>query len=143
MIITPYGALDPNPVAGQKIIPRNFGQGPAYLSVNAGASKTWKFGKAIPPAAPPAMAGVVVAGAPPAANGKTPAKPPIQRPYSLTFSVYASNMLNRNNRGNPVGNMSSPYFLQTTSSSGMMFFTPSGGGSGSNRNITLRLRLGF
>ncbi len=143
VIVTPYGALDPNPVAGQQIIPRNFGQGPGFFSVSAGASKTWKFGKAIPPPSPPAMAGVVVAAAPPPAGAKPPAKPPIQRPYSLTFSVYASNLLNRNNRSNPVGNMSSPYFLQTTSSSGISFFTPSGGGSGSNRNITMRLRLGF
>ena len=148
VIVTPYGALDPNPVAGQKLIPRNFGQGPAFITVSLGAAKTWKFGKAIPPPSPPAIAGVVVSttAAAPAGNAKLPAKPPIQRPYSLTFSVYASNLLNRNNRGNPVGNMSSPYFLKTTVSSGQFFFFGPGGiggGSSGNRNISFRLRLGF
>jgi hypothetical protein len=144
VIVTPYGALDPNPVAGQKIIPRNFGQGPAFFSVSAGGSKTWKFGRAIPPPSPPAMAGAVVTTAAAAApNAKPPAAPPVQRPYSFTFSVYANNLLNRNNRGNPVGNMSSPYFLKSTNSSGQFFFGPGGGGSGGNRNISVRVRLAF
>jgi hypothetical protein len=147
VVITPYGALDPNPSVGQRIIPRNFGQGPAFFSVNMGASKTWKFGKAIPPKAPPASAGVVVsttAAAGPDKSGKPPAKPPVQRPYQLVISVYASNLLNRNNRANPVGNMASPYFLKSTNSSGsFFFFGPGGGGAGGNRNISLRMRLSF
>ena len=147
VIVTPYGALDPNPVTGQKLIPRNFGRGPAFFSVNGGASKTWKFGKAIPPPSSPAMAGVVVstanASAPAAAGAKAPAKPPIQRPYALTLSFYASNLLNRNNRNNPIGNMSSPYFLKSTASSGTFFFGPNGGGASGNRTITLRMRLSF
>src|SRR2546421_5402839 len=56
VIITPYGALDPNPLPGQRIIPRNFGQGPAYFNLSMGASKSWKFGKAIPPKTPPPAA---------------------------------------------------------------------------------------
>ena len=60
---------------------------------------------------------------------KPPAKPPIQRPYALSLSVYANNLLNRNNRGNPLGNMSSPYFLKSTSSSGQFLFA-AGEGSG-------------
>ena len=146
VILTPYGALDPNPVAGQTIIPRNFGRGPAFFSVSGGASKTWKFGKAIPPPSPPAIAGAVVSttAAATAPGGKTPPKPPVQRPYSLSLSVYANNLLNRNNRGNPVGNMSSPYFLRSTGTSNQFFFGPGGGGgSASNRNITVRMRLAF
>ena len=146
VVMTPYGALDPNPSPGQRIIPRNFGQGPAFFSVNMGASKSWKFGKAIAPKTPPASAGVVVSTAtatPPSANGKTPAKPPVQRPYQLVISVYASNLLNRNNRSNLIGNMASPYFLRSTSSSGTFFFGPNGGGAGGNRNISLRVRLSF
>jgi hypothetical protein len=147
VMITPYGALDPNPVAGQTIIPRNFGQGPAFFSVSAGASKTWKFGKAAPPAAPPTLGAAVVnttaSATPPAAGAKPAPKPPVQRPYSLSLSVYANNLLNRNNRGNLVGNMASPYFLRSTSTSNQFFFGPGGGGSASNRNITVRMRLGF
>ena len=101
VMITPYGALDPNPAAGAKIIPRNFGQGPAFFSANIGVSKTWKFGKAIPPKSPPANAAVVVATpAPTAANGKPAPKPELQRPYAFQLSFYANNVMNRNNRGN-------------------------------------------
>ena len=148
--MTPYGALDPNPAPGQQIIPRNFAQGPTFLSVNFGASKTIKFGKAIPPKAPPAAATgaapTVSATAPtPAAGAQTtPAKPPVQRPYTLVFGIYVSNALNSNNRSTPVGNMTSPFFLKSTSTAGFFFFGPGGGGgAGGNRQVTMRVRLSF
>ncbi len=142
VIVTPLGAFDPNPVAGQRIIPRNFGQGSPFLSVNVGLAKTIKFGRAIPAKTPPPAAanGNVVTAA---GSQKPPPKPQIQRPYSLSFSIYASNALNHTNRGNPVGNMASPYFLKTNGSSNSFFFGPDGGGSGGNRQISLRVRLGF
>lgn len=150
VVMTPYGALDPNPAPGQQIIPRNFAQGPTFVSVNFGASKTFKFGRAIPPKAPPASASgtapTVSATAPPAAAGaqSTPAKPPVRRPYSLVFSVYVSNALNHTNRERPVGNMTSPFFLKSTSTAGFFFFGPGGGGGASgNRQIMLRMRLSF
>jgi hypothetical protein len=151
VVMTPYGALDPNPAPGQQIIPRNFAQGPIFVSVNLGASKAFKFGRAIEPKAPPVAATgtapTVSATSAPAAAGTgvaTPAKPPVQRPYSLVFSVYVSNALNRTNAGTPVGNMTSPFFLRSTSTSGFFFFGPGGGGGASgNRQITLRLRLSF
>jgi hypothetical protein len=144
VIVTPLGAFDPNPVPGQRIIPRNFGQGPAFFSVNFGLAKAFKFGRTIQPKTPPPSAsgsGNVVSAT---ASQKPPAKPEIQRPYSLSFSLYASNALNRTNRGNPVGNMASPYFLKSNGTSGLFFFGPGGGGaSGGNRQITLRVRLSF
>jgi Carboxypeptidase regulatory-like domain len=141
VIITPLGAFDPNPLPGQAIIPRNFGRGPSYFTVNLGMSKTYKFGPAIQPKSPPPVAsgGAVTA----AGTGKPPAKPQIQRPYSLSFSMYANNLLNHANRGTPIGNMASPYFLTSNSPSSSFFFGPGGGGSGANRQITLRVRLGF
>ncbi len=146
VIVTPLGAFDPNPSRGQTIIPRNFGQGPAFFSVNLGVSKVIKFGRAIPPKTPPAAANgnVVTATAPATTNQKPPAKPPVQRPYQLSFSIYANNVLNHVNKGTPVGNMSSPYFLKSTGTSAMFFFGPGGaGGSGGNRQISLRVRLSF
>jgi Carboxypeptidase regulatory-like domain/TonB dependent receptor-like, beta-barrel len=146
VIVTPYGALDPNPTAGETIIPRNLGQGPAFFTVTLSASKSIKFGRAIPPKGPPPGANatvsstVVAAGA--SGNAKPPAKPPVQRPYQLVFGVYANNLFNRNNLSLPVGNMASPYFLKSTSSgSGGFSFGP--GGSGSNRQFMLRARLSF
>lgn len=143
VIVTPLGAFDPNPVAGQRIIPKNFGQGPAYYSANVGIGKTFKFGKAIQPKTPPPAAGggsvVTTTG-----SQKPPAKPQIERPYALSFSVYANNALNKANRGNPIGNMSSPYFLKSNGSSSSFFFSDGfGGGSSGNRQITLRVRLSF
>jgi hypothetical protein len=142
VIVTPLGAFDPNPVPGQKIIPRNFGQGPGFLSVNVGVGKTIKFGRAIPSKSPPASANGSVVTA--SNSGKPPAKQPIQRPYQLAFSIYANNVLNHANKGAPVGNMASPYFLKSTGTSNMFFFGPGGGGgAGGNRQVTLRVRLSF
>lgn len=153
VVVTPLGAFDPNPTPGQRIIPRNFGQGPVFVSVNFGVSKTIKFGRAIPPKSPPtAAAGNVVTTSGNVTTTQTtttttsqkPApKPQIQRPYSLSFSINVNNALNRTNRGTPVGNMASPYFLKSTGTSGMFFFGPGGGGTGGNRQLSLRVRLSF
>jgi hypothetical protein len=149
VIVTPLGALDPNPSPGQRIIPRNYGQGPGFFSVNFGIIKTIKFGPAIAPkttatAGPGGVvttSGTVVTTA--ANPARTPAKPVIQRPYSLSFSINANNVFNRNNNGNPVGNMSSPLFLKSTGTSNVFFFGPGGGGTGGNRQVVLRVRLSF
>ncbi|HEY0080705.1 MAG TPA: carboxypeptidase regulatory-like domain-containing protein [Pyrinomonadaceae bacterium] len=41
---TPYGNFDINPKPGQTIIPRNYGEGPGFFSVNLGISRTFGFG---------------------------------------------------------------------------------------------------
>lgn len=143
VIVTPFGAFDPNPVAAQQIIPRNYGTGPSFISLNFGVEKTFKFGRAIPPKSPPPGNVVTTATTTTTTDQKPLAKPPVQRPYSFGLSIYASNALNRANKANPVGNMASPYFLQSTSTSNNFFFGPGGGGSGGNRQITVRLRLSF
>jgi len=141
VIVTPLGAFDPNPGPGQKIIPRNFGPSTGYLSVNFGLSKSIKFGRPIPPRTPPpATGGTVVTTA---GSQKPPGKQPIQRPYQLNFSLYASNALNHTNKGNPVGNMASPYFLKSPGGSNSGFFFGPGNGSGGNRQISLRVRFSF
>jgi hypothetical protein len=140
VVITPLGAFDPNPTAGQTIIPRNFGRGPGFANVMLNLAKVFKFGppiepKTSPPAGTPRTTDAGAAQTP-------PPKPPVQRPYSLTFSLNINNIFNRNNQGVPVGNMASPYFLKSASGSNNFFFGP-GGGSGGNRTVTLRVRLSF
>jgi hypothetical protein len=44
VIVTRLGAFDPNPTAGEQIIPRNFGTGPASIASNLRVSKTFGFG---------------------------------------------------------------------------------------------------
>ena len=147
VVITPLGAFDPTPSPGETIIPRDFGRGPGFALISLNVDKTFKFGKAIEPNTPAPAGGATTNASNPAtanagAASKPPAKPPVKRPYSLTFSVNINNLLNRNNQGNPVGNMASPYFLKSASGSNNFFFG-SGGGSGGNRTITLRVRVGF
>src|SRR5262249_6484164 len=145
-VVTPLGAFDPNPSPGQTIIPRNFGRGPGFVSVNFNVAKVFKFGPAIAPAAPPPGGPATTSATAPVTPGgtaaKPPAKPPVQRPYSLVFSASFNNFFNRNNEGTPIGNMSSPYFLKSASGSNTFFFG-GGSGSGGNRVITLRVRLSF
>lgn len=43
-IVTSFGTFNPIPFAGDQIIPRNFGQGPGFVSVNLSVSKTFGFG---------------------------------------------------------------------------------------------------
>lgn len=139
VVNTPFGPLDPTPSPGQKIIPRNIGRGPDFASVSFNLGKAFKFGPAIEPKTPPPGAPRTTdAGSP-----QTPPKPaPIQRPYTLAFSMNINNLFNRTNAGAPVGNMSSPYFLKSPSGSSTFFFGPGGGSSG-NRVISLRVRISF
>ena len=41
VISTPYGLLDPNPLPGEEILPRNYGRSPGQVSVNMRLAKTW------------------------------------------------------------------------------------------------------
>jgi len=138
VVVTPPGAFDPNPIPGQQIIPRNFGRGPAYFSANLSMEKIFKFGKAMEPKTPTTPPKTTDGSA----TSKPQPKPPLQRPYSLGFSVYVTNLFNRTNKGTPTGNMASPYFLKSASGSNMFSFGP-GGGSGGNRLISLGARFSF
>jgi hypothetical protein len=81
------------------------------------------------------------AGAATTTATKPTPKPPIQRPYSISLSMYVTNLLNRTNQGMPAGNMSSPFFLKSTGISSRFFFGP--GLEASNRQVTLNVRFRF
>jgi hypothetical protein len=61
----------------------------------------------------------------------------------LTFSVTIQNLLNHTNLANPVGNLSSPRFGESTSSVGGFGFGPSGSAAAGNRRIQVQVRFGF
>ncbi|MCI0490953.1 MAG: carboxypeptidase regulatory-like domain-containing protein [Blastocatellia bacterium] len=44
-VITEFGVFNPNPLLGDEIIPRNFGQGPGSVNVSLSVSKTFGFGE--------------------------------------------------------------------------------------------------
>ncbi|MBV8820647.1 MAG: hypothetical protein JO022_19965, partial [Acidobacteriaceae bacterium] len=149
-ILTKYGWLDPNPSPGETTLGRNYGRGPGTYSVNARISKTFGFG--------PEKEGMS-AGMPsgPMGGGRGSGNifgagmggmfsgTPVNRRFALTISLQGNNLLNHNNPGPIVGNITSPLFGQATQ-------VASGGGGGmgggfsenaNNRRLELQMRLTF
>ena len=119
LIETPYGILDPNPSPGDPLIPRNLGKGNAVFTFDMGLGKTFGFGAD-------------------KAN-KKPAK------QSLYLGIRANNIFNVVNRGVPVGNMSSPNFLQVLSNANsdtIMIINGIRSGA-SNRSLSFNARFSF
>ncbi|HXQ72911.1 MAG TPA: carboxypeptidase regulatory-like domain-containing protein [Pyrinomonadaceae bacterium] len=135
---TKFGDFDLNPDPGQPLIPRNYGLGPSFFSVNLGISRAFMFGNM------PASAAAAPAGAASAGGAAKPANAPApEKRYTLTLSVNIQNLLNTTNLSNPIGNLSSPRFGESTSVSGSFGFGPSGSASAGNRRIQVQLRFGF
>jgi Carboxypeptidase regulatory-like domain len=66
--------------------------------------------------------------------------------YSVTLSLNFNNLLNHNNPGIIVGNLSAPNFGQIISSGGLFGFGPGGGGGGrcpDNRCVEAQIRFNF
>ena len=112
VVRTAFGAFDLAPMPGQTIIPRNYGVGPGLVSLNLRLAKTFKLGKEV--------------------KGK-------RDPMELTFTALSRNLLNHPNLALPDGNLTSPYFGESTA-------LVSGGGGNSangNRRIEFQCRLAF
>jgi hypothetical protein len=92
VVVTRFGAFDPNPEPGQSMIPRNFGQGPDFFQVNLRVAKTFTF-----------KGGTDKAGKPTAGR------------YGLTLSAQGQNIFNRTNFGPYIGNLNSALFGQANS----------------------------
>jgi hypothetical protein len=54
---TKFGDFDLNPAPGEALIPRNYGMGPNFFSVNIGISRSFTFGNVHAPAAAATGAG--------------------------------------------------------------------------------------
>lgn len=116
---TRWGTFDAQPIAGQKIIPINYGKGPGLFVANLRLNRSFNFGPVLPaPPAPPAAAGQADAKTPaapaPAKPGAKPVKKEIERKYTLGFGLSAQNILNHPNFAPPVGVLGSPLFGQST-----------------------------
>jgi hypothetical protein len=133
VVVTPFGAFDPNPTSGQKMIPRNFGQGPGFFAVNLGINRTFKFGEM-----------------PSSGSGKSDKDNPLgsllskvgsaEKRFELTLSVRVQNLLNHTNAGVPIGNLNSPLFGQSNQSVGAY---GSGISTGGNRRVDAQVRFSF
>jgi hypothetical protein len=120
---TRYGTLDANPQTGEKIVPMNYGNSPSFYFLDLSASRSFQIGPR--PAAPVAAPGAKTA-------------PPPDRPYAITFTVDAYNVLNAHNPGQPVGVLSSTYFGQSVSLN-----NPFGSITAGNRIIYLQAQFSF
>ncbi|HEX5966598.1 MAG TPA: TonB-dependent receptor [Pyrinomonadaceae bacterium] len=138
---TRFGDFDLAPAPGQELIPRNYGMGPGFFTLNLGISRSFAFGNL--PAAP-AAAGPAAKPATAPANNAAPANgPQAEKRYTLTLSVNIQNLLNNTNLSNPIGNLSSDRFGESFSSAGSFGFGPSGSAAAGNRRIQIQVRLGF
>jgi hypothetical protein len=129
VVATPYGTFDTNPIAGQTIIPINYGQGPGYLNIGTEIRRDFTFG----PILPPNPQDTASKAAPSSSK-----KPYIARRYNLRLAIEADNIINRVNLATPVGTLGSPLFGRSTSIVG-----DSGTGGNANRVINLNLLFRF
>jgi hypothetical protein len=142
LVATRYGLLDPNPVAGETVLPRNYGRGPGIIMLNLRISKTFAFG--------PAGEGSVSTGGsrrqqggPFSVSSGTNSTATGHR-YNLTISLSTRNILNHNNPGPIIGNIASPVF----GSANQPYGTSTLGGTGfsesaDNRRLELQARFTF
>ncbi len=146
IVSTPYGIFNINPGPNATLIPRNYGTGPDYFSLNMRLSKTWGFGGETSPSS--GMRGGGGGGGP---RGGGPFGGPRgggggrggfdassgQR-YNLTLAVMARNLLNNVNPGLPIGMLTSPLFGISNSSA-----TGFGNVNALNRRIEFQIRFSF
>jgi hypothetical protein len=160
---TRFGKFNLNPLPGETIIPRNYGQAPGAFVVNLRVSRTFAFGvinrgnaAAARPAAPaggaaglsgPSSAAAAGGGTRVAAVGPGPqgaGAAASEKRYNLNVSINFQNLLNHVNLGPPVGNLSSPSFGESVALGGAFggFGAPGSTGAG-NRRIYAQVRLNF
>lgn len=143
-ISTRFGLFNVNPGPGDRIIPRNYGQGPGYFTLNCRLSRTFGFGGE-------KQAGKRSSGKAKKSGGAAAAEEiglhsilkdgSSGQRYNLTFAVQVRNIFNQANPGTPVGNLSSSLFGTSTwlaSSSGADSIA-----AGDNRRIQLQMKFTF
>jgi hypothetical protein len=155
VIATPYGLLDPNPLPGDTILPRNFGRGPGQFTVDLRLAKTFGLGRLrnperssrngsdsgpAPVAPPPGPAGRGSIGGFDQGGGGGGGGASTGRRYNLTASISARNLFNHVNPGPIIGNINSQFFGQANQiAGGFGAFA----GNASNRRLEFQLRLAF
>jgi len=135
---TKWGTFDADPIAGQKIIPIDYGKGPGLIVANLRLSRRFSFGPVLPedPAPPEAAAAATNANssAKPAAK---PEKKEIERRYTLGFGVSAQNIFNHPNYAPPVGVLGSTLFGESTA------LASTNGNSSANRIVDVETFFRF
>lgn len=125
--------FDPNPGTGRPLIPRNFGNGPAFVVANLRVSKSLVLNH--------------LWGGHAKSNGglfgkPRPAPGVSERNYNMTFALQVQNIFNQTNAGQPIGNIRSPLFGQSISNAGS-FGLGFGSSTAGNRRLEAQVRLTF
>jgi hypothetical protein len=111
VIETSYGLLDPNPVAGERMVSRNFGRGPGQYNVNLRVAKVIGFGRER--ASGGARPGETTNPAQAATGrglGGLIGTPTTSHRYNVSIGLSIRNLFNHTNPGPIIGNITSPYF---------------------------------
>jgi Carboxypeptidase regulatory-like domain/TonB dependent receptor len=142
VILTQYGLLDPNPIPGQTILPRNYGRGPGNVMLNLRVSKTFAFG--------PAGEGTVSTGGGrrtqtgPFGVGGPQTSTSTGHRYNLTISLSMRNLLNHDNPGPVIGNIETSLFGRANQPYGVGSLGGTGfSESADNRRLELQARFTF
>jgi hypothetical protein len=143
LVPTIYGLLDPNPIPGEKILPRNFGRGPGLILANLRVSKTFSFGPAGEGSAPTG-GGRRPQGGPFNIAGSGGGSASTGHRYNLTISLAVRNIINHNNPGPIIGNIASPLFGRANQPYGVSTLGGTGfSESANNRRLELQTRFTF
>ncbi|HWS90265.1 MAG TPA: carboxypeptidase regulatory-like domain-containing protein [Pyrinomonadaceae bacterium] len=159
---TAFGDFDLDPQPGQVIIPRNYGRGPGFFSVNMRLSKTVGFGEVTSNSAGGAGGGGGrggrggggrggggrggrggFGGGGRGGGGESFGGDGREYRYNLTLSLNVQNLFNRPSLGTPVGNLNSPFFGQAVNGGGRFGFGGGGGQNAGARRVDLQLRFSF
>jgi hypothetical protein len=124
---TKFGNFDADPMAGQKIIPINYGTGPSVAMLQMLFSRGFAFG---PRAGDPSAAA--------SASSAKAGKEETPRKYQMNLGLEAQNILNIVNGGLPVGVLGAPLFGHSTSLSSTQFSN-----SQANRILYLHMDVSF
>lgn len=127
VVVTRFGAFDPNPGPGQQIIPRNYGEGPVFFLTMLRVGKTFALGQQAAAKNSP---------------GAAPARAP-ERPYKLTFGIQIMNLFNHTNAGTVIGAFSSPLFGESNALARGSFSDGSAAGAFYSRRIEAQVRFSF
>ena len=148
LILTRYGLLDPSPKAGEALLSRNYGRAPAQVSMNLRVSKTIGFGTERGGSGDEQRSsrggggGVVPAAASGGGLRNVIGTPASSRRYNLTFGMSIRNLLNHNNPGPIIGNITSPLFGLANQIAGAQ----NGEGfyeTANNRRLEMQIRFAF
>ncbi len=152
LVQTAYGAFDLSPMAGEAVIPRNFGDAPGQFSVSLRITRTFGWGEPTGagasgmrgPQGSPLGGGMRGAGGRGGGHGGhgggggRGGGESSGRKYTLTVGADARNALNNVNYAPPYGSLTGPLFGVPRGIAGGF-----GGNASANRMISLQIRFAF